>query len=33
MGNEIKWEADIDVALAQARSENRPVLLDFYNPG
>jgi hypothetical protein len=33
MENEIKWEADMDVALARASSENRPVLLDFYNPG
>ncbi len=33
MENEIKWEADIDVALSRAGSENRPVLLDFYNPG
>jgi hypothetical protein len=33
MENEIKWEADMDVALVRASSENRPVLLDFYNPG
>jgi hypothetical protein len=33
MENEIKWEADMDVVLARASSENRPVLLDFYNPG
>ena len=33
MGNEIKWEADMDVVLARASSENKPVLLDFYNPG
>jgi hypothetical protein len=33
MEKEIKWEADLDQALARASSENKPVLLDFYNPG
>jgi uncharacterized protein YyaL (SSP411 family) len=33
MENKIKWESDMDEALARASSENRPVLLDFYNPG
>jgi len=32
MENEIKWEADMDVALARASSENRPVLLDWMWP-
>ena len=33
MENKIKWEDDMDEALARASSESKPVLLDFYNPG
>ena len=33
MENKVKWETDMDVALARARAENKPVLLDFFNPG
>ena len=33
MGDKIKWETDMDAALAKAGSENKPVLLDFFNPG
>lgn len=33
MENKIKWENEMDVALSKARSENNPVLLDFFNPG
>ena len=33
MENKIKWEEVMDVALSRARSENKPVLLDFFNPG
>ena len=33
MENKIQWEVDMDKALARASSEDRPVLLDFYNPG
>lgn len=33
MENKIKWMAKMDEALSNARSENRPVLLDFFNPG
>jgi uncharacterized protein YyaL (SSP411 family) len=32
MENKIKWEANIDAALALAQAENKPVLLDFFNP-
>lgn len=28
---EIKWEKEINVALARAKKENKPVLLDFFN--
>jgi hypothetical protein len=33
MENTIKWETDMDTAVERARSENKPVLLDFFNPG
>ena len=33
MGNEMKWEADLVQAIARAGSENKPILLDFFNPG
>ena len=33
MENRIMWETDMDTALARARSEKKPVLLDFFNPG
>lgn len=33
MENKIRWEADMDKALARARSEKKAVLLDFFNPG
>ena len=33
MGDEVKWETAMDEALARARSENKHVLLDFFNPG
>ncbi len=29
----VKWETDLDAALKRAKSENKKVLLDFYNPG
>jgi hypothetical protein len=30
---EIKWEKMLETALARAKSEKKPVLLDFFNPG
>jgi len=33
MGDAIQWESDLDNALSRAKAENKPVLMDFYNPG
>lgn len=33
MENKITWESQMDIALARAQSEQKPVLLDFFNPG
>jgi len=33
MSSKIKWETDIDSAVARAKSEDKPILLDFFNPG
>jgi uncharacterized protein YyaL (SSP411 family) len=33
MENKITWETVMDKALSRAKSEKRPVLLDFFNPG
>lgn len=30
---EVKWIKDLESALSLAKSEKRPVLLDFFNPG
>jgi hypothetical protein len=32
MGDIIKWESSMEVALERAKSEKKPVLLDFFNP-
>ncbi len=32
MADKITWELDLDTALKKARSEQKPVLLDFFNP-
>jgi hypothetical protein len=29
---EIKWEKEMDAALARAKTEKKPILLDFFNP-
>jgi hypothetical protein len=29
----IQWESDLDKALARAKAEKKPVLMDFFNPG
>ncbi len=31
--HQIRWETELSQALARAKAENRPVLLDFFNPG
>jgi hypothetical protein len=33
MAENIKWETDMDAALARAQVENKVILLDFFNPG
>jgi hypothetical protein len=33
MPNKIKWELEMQAALKRAKSEKKPVLLDFFNPG
>lgn len=32
MTGKIQWETDLDEALVMARGQNKPVLLDFFNP-
>ena len=29
----IQWEISLEAALNRAKAENKPVLLDFFNPG
>ncbi len=33
MTTTIDWLTTMDEALARARKESRPILLDFFNPG
>jgi hypothetical protein len=33
MSESIQWQPDLETALAVAKESDRPVLLDFYNPG
>jgi uncharacterized protein YyaL (SSP411 family) len=33
MEKKVNWQTDFAAALIQAVSEDKPVLLDFYNPG
>jgi len=32
MNTSIRWESDLDMALAMARVQEKQVLLDFFNP-
>jgi hypothetical protein len=33
MAGEILWEKELDRALAKAKTEKKPILMDFFNPG
>jgi len=33
MTNQITWHKDMQAALTTAKKENKPVLIDFFNPG
>jgi len=33
MSKTIQWETDFVKALARAKTEKKPVLMDFFNPG
>lgn len=33
MSGKIEWESDFATALSKAKTEGKPVLLDFFNPG
>jgi hypothetical protein len=33
MGKTILWETRMEAALAQAKAEDKHILLDFFNPG
>ena len=33
MADRIKWLTDLDEAIKRARTEGKPILLDFHNPG
>ena len=33
MENKIEWVSKMEDANKRARSENKPILLDFFNPG
>jgi hypothetical protein len=33
MAGQIKWETNMDGAVSKASSQDRPILLDFFNPG
>jgi hypothetical protein len=33
MSEKIAWESDFATALSKAKTEGKPVLLDFFNPG
>jgi hypothetical protein len=29
---QIKWEKDFQASIAKAKADNKPILLDFFNP-
>lgn len=33
MSTAVTWESDLSKSLARGQSEQKPVLLDFFNPG
>lgn len=33
MSTTVIWESDLSKSLAKGQSEQKPVLLDFFNPG
>ena len=33
MGDAIQWESELNKALSRAKTEKKPVLMDFFNPG
>jgi len=33
MENQIIWKTDLKEALKTSRKENKPLLIDFFNPG
>jgi hypothetical protein len=33
MADKVKWETEFDTALARAKAEKKPLLIDFFNPG
>jgi uncharacterized protein YyaL (SSP411 family) len=33
MTKAVQWEPDMEKALARAKKEGKPILLDFFNPG
>ena len=33
MTTAIKWHTDMKAAMALAKNENKPMLVDFFNPG
>jgi hypothetical protein len=33
MAKSVEWESDLQKALARAKAEKKPVLMDFFNPG
>jgi hypothetical protein len=33
MANQITWQTDMKAAAALAKKENKPMLVDFFNPG